>query len=211
MKLDFESARQRLISYNTGFYRGHPNLDLDARGYKLFAGGLPDEPEALVEMIRFVGEDYGGAQKRFLNGQEFRQVSEDIARNFSASPGLARASQLIKSVDPIETIIPPESVVADLFRPFRTDKHWPVWASKFLHFLRPDTFPILDSRAESALDLRRRTPYDRYYVEFMSKFRETMRDNKDTLASLHSLEDFVSPHIVKVLDKILYVTVEQNQ
>jgi hypothetical protein len=57
-------------------------------------------------------------------------------------------------------------------------KRWPVWASKVLHFLRPDAFPILDSNAKKPLGLKNLVNSSRGYHQFSPCFRDVWRTLK---------------------------------
>jgi hypothetical protein len=58
--ITLETAIQAVEAYNSGRYNGFDNLQLDLRGRQIFAGGLGQTLEAILEQVRFIGEDYGG-------------------------------------------------------------------------------------------------------------------------------------------------------
>jgi hypothetical protein len=78
-----------------------------------------------------------------------------------------------------------------------------VWASKTLHLLRPDVFPILDSRARKALGLNLGSS-SRDYNGFTSCFRDVLLINSEALAAARVADAGESPTDVKLLDKILF-------
>ena len=64
--IDSATAVDAVHAYNAGSYRGRPNLELDHLAFDRFRTGLPEDKAGLIDAIRFVGEEYGGAQQRFL-------------------------------------------------------------------------------------------------------------------------------------------------
>ena len=72
--LSRDEALSAIRAYNSGSYRGHRNVDLDRRGYALLAEGVPDNLGALIEAIRFFGEDYGGAQHASFRTDSLRRA-----------------------------------------------------------------------------------------------------------------------------------------
>jgi hypothetical protein len=83
-------------------------------------------------------------------------------------------------------------------------KQWPVWASKTLHFLRPDVFPILDSNAKKPLGLKNLVNSSRGYHQFCIMFRDVLLANRDALTSASTADGKESPSDLKLLDKVLF-------
>lgn len=83
-------------------------------------------------------------------------------------------------------------------------KQWPVWASKTLHFLCPDVFPILDSNAKKPLGLNNLVNSSRGYHQFCSIFLDVLLANAEALAAARSADAGESPSDLKLLDKILF-------
>jgi hypothetical protein len=142
---------------------------LDREAYDWFSNGLSDDPGQLIDQLNFVGDQYGAVQERFLT-HDIRTEAALVA------PALHRViDQWLKAVNdakPLIEEVPDESTIAFLFSPFRATKQWPVWASKTLHFLRPDAFPILDSNVKKPLDLRNLGGSSGDYHRFCSCFRD---------------------------------------
>jgi hypothetical protein len=177
------------------------NLEIDAEAYARFSAGLLDEREWLTDHIRFVGEDYGGAT--LPTTDRYREEAALIVRNLV--PILGRFRQLVASTHPLSVAVPDESTLAFLLDPFlRGPKRWLVWASKTLHFLRPDAFPILDSRAEKALGLSRRENLAQYYRTYCEVIRALLISNAGVLTTARDIDKGSSPSDLKLLDKILY-------
>jgi hypothetical protein len=104
---------------------------------------------------------------------------------------------------PLIEEVPSEANLAFLFSPFNCTSQWAVWASKTLHFLRPDAFSILDSKAKKALRLNLGTS-SRDYHTFCSQIRRVLLANAASLAAARIEDKAQSPTDIKLLDKILY-------
>lgn len=151
LRFDSATAVRAVNAYNADCYRGRSNLEIDRTAYERFLLGLPRKRLELVDLVRFVGEDYGGAQRRFLPHGYFEEAALLVAR---LHPVLDQYLATVAAASPLEDRAPSLEMLTSLLMPFHGSKRWPVWASKTLHFLRPDVFPILDSRAKVALGLR---------------------------------------------------------
>jgi len=196
-----EIAIQAIREYNAGCYKGRRNIDLDHEGYELFQGGLSDDENEQVEQLRFVAEEYGAVQQRFLPHSivdEARLVAKNLA------PILDEWGAKVAQSRPLRYHSPDEGVLELLLRPFTATKRWPVWAAKVLHFLRPDVFPILDSRAECALGISPASNPVSRYARFCSTFREVLLANEHALACAREVDKGNSPSDLKLLDKILF-------
>ena len=199
--LDSASAITAVREYNAGRYRGQANVDIDRRAYDRFRNGLPDDESSLVEMIRFVGEDYGGAQRRFLP-HGYREEASLIVANLLPVLGQWRA--MVASARPLAEGVLDEAALTILFAPFTGTKRWPVWASKTLHFLRPDAFPILDSQAKKALGLATLGSSPGDYQRFCSAFHRMLVASRPALEAARRVDGGISPSDLKLLDKILF-------
>ena len=195
------SAIQAVQSYNDGRYRGRSNLDVDRDAYSRFNKVLPERESELIECIRFVGEDFGGAQRRFLP-HSYTDEAKAIVANLR--PVLNGWNVIVESTRPLSQSIPSEVEISMLFAPFVGTKRWPVWATKTLHFLRPDAFPILDSRVKKALGLQSLGSTARDYHRFCAAFLEAMQNNAESIESARQFDRSTSPSDIKLLDKILY-------
>ena len=60
-RVDAGKAIRAVREYNAGGYHGRTNLDIDRTAYARFRDGVPRSEAALIELVRFVGEDFGGA------------------------------------------------------------------------------------------------------------------------------------------------------
>lgn len=201
LRFDSETAIGAIRAYNVGEYRGRANLEIDRIAYERFRAGLPDDEPALIEMIRFVGEDYGGAQRRFLPHSYREEAGLIVAK---LRPGLDQWRGTVVAARPLAEHVPDETTLAPLLAPFVGTKRWPVWASKTLHFLRPDAFPILDSRAKKALNMASLGSSPRDYHRFCSAIHDALVANHEALADARGIDGGASPSDLKLLDKILY-------
>jgi hypothetical protein len=201
MHLDPAAAMRAVHAYNSDSYRGRPNLVVDREAYDRFRGGLPEDDAALIDSIRFVGEDYGGAQRRFLPHGYCEEAALIVNH---LRPIRTRWNSALRSAAPISTSAPDEALLSCLLAPFFGTKKWPVWATKTLHFLRPDAYPVLDSRAKAALGMRSLGSTPRDYRRFCITFRETLLNNEAALEAARNVDGGTSPSDLKLLDKILY-------
>jgi hypothetical protein len=201
IRIDPAAAVRAVHDYNSGNYRGRPNVEIDREAYGRFRGGLPDDDAALIDAIRFVGEDYGGAQERFLP-HSYSEEATLIVDNLE--PVRARWSTSVASASPIAASPPSEASLAYLLAPFVGTKKWPIWATKTLHFIRPDAYPVLDSCAKAALGMKSLGSTAADYRRFCVAFREALLNNDDAIEAARDADDSTSPTDVKLLDKILF-------
>jgi hypothetical protein len=201
--IDPAVAVRAVSAYNRGRYRSRLNVDIDRDGYDRFRSGLASGMSALVEQLRFVGEEYGGAQARFIS-HGYREEAALMATKLA--PARDELSVLINELPPLNASVPSPEVLTRLFAPFAATKRWGVWASKTLHFLRPATFPILDSRAKTALSLRSLDSSAPDYHRFCLCFQEAIRNNALALTAARAVDNGTSPSDLKLFDKVLYET-----
>ena|SRR2546422_551549 len=201
INIDPALAVRAVRAYNRGRYRGRLNVDIDRDGYERFRHGLSADTAALIEQLRFVGEDYGGAQARFIPHGYHDEAALMVTR---LAPGRQELSTIVNGLPPLSAAAPNPGVLARLFAPFVVTKRWGVWASKTLHFLRPASFPVLDSRAKKALGVASLGSSAADYHRFCLRFREALSDNVQALLAARTADDGESPSDLKLLDKILY-------
>ena len=199
--LDPQTTADAVRRYNSGSYRGRSNIDIDRAAYARFNGDIPTDPVSLVDAIRFVGDEYGGAQRRFLP-HSYTAEAALIASHLI--PVLAEWRAAVAAAVPLREGSISEHTASLLLAPFHGTKRWPVWATKTLHFIRPDAFPILDSRAKIALGMKNLASTARDYARFSDVLRQLLLSNDDILNAARSADSGASPSDVKLLDKILY-------
>lgn len=199
--IDPSVAERAVVAYNLGTYRGRPNVEVDREAYERFRNGLPEGRDELLDAIYFVGNDFGGAQARFtphgVRAEAELLVGGILPRVYDLNAALKAASAL-------EVELPDQNLIIELFSQFEGAKHWGVWASKTAHFVRPDSFPILDSRAKKALGVPALSGTPREYGRFCALFRQAMLDNADALTAAKLRDHGESPSDIKVFDKVLY-------
>ena len=200
--MDPAACRTRILEYNSERYRGFgTNVEIDAQGYALFSSGISHDQYQLIQQILFVGEVYGGAQARFLPDgykAESERITDKLMVDLKGYSSLLAGSRAL-----IETI-PSEQSLERLLSPFDTTKRWFVWGTKFLQFLCPDTFPVVDSRVTTLLGLDQSGSMGRRYHRAMRVIREVVNRNLDLLEELRSWDQERCPSVLKVLDKVLY-------
>ena len=197
--IDPAVAVRAVSAYNRGRYRGRLNVDIDRDGYERFRSGLASGMSALVEQLRFVGEEYGGAQARFIS-HDYREEAALMATKLA--PALGELSALINDLPPLDTAVPSPEVLTRLFAPFAATKRWGVWASKTLHFLgRPHSQS--STRVQRPRSLDSSAPD---YHRFCLCFQEAIRDNALALTAARAVDNGTSPSDLKLFDKILYET-----
>jgi len=201
--LDPAACRTRILEYNSERYRGFgTNVEIDSRGYAVFSSGISRDRNQLIQQVLFVGEVYGGAQARFLPGG-YKAESERITGKLMID--LEGYWSLLAASRPLVETIPLEQSLERLLSPFDATKRWFVWGTKFLQFLRPDTFPIVDSRVTKVLGLDEGGSMGRRYHRAMRVIREVVNRNFDLLEELRIWDERRCPSVLKVLDKVLYV------
>ena len=105
---------------------------------------------------------------------------------------------------PLLETTPSEQSLERLLSPFDATKRWFVWGTKFLQFLRPDTFPIVDSRVTTLLRLDQSGDMARRYHRSMRVIREVVNRNFDLFEELRIWDKRRCPSVLKVMDKVLY-------
>lgn len=197
-----DELRVLVDEYDRGEWRGKGNVALDREAYRLFEHGLEVDDARLVDMLFHVGANYGGA---FVPDGDVRLQAQRLATAVRADrhkliPVLKRQASLIDRVPLVADVVA-------LLAPFRSDKTRFVWGAKFLHFLCPETFPIIDRTIEYALGHRQRLGnYAGYLVAFCGLVRDVALANLASLTAVRRQgREFAEPSILKVLDKALWV------
>lgn len=199
LRISPDDAAEYVREYNLSSYRGRSNTALDREAYALFRGGISRDAPRMIEQIAFVGEQYGGAQERFGSIQAEAAL---LASNLH--PILDEWLKVAREAKPLCERVPDQVTLDFLFSPFAGTKQWPVWASKTLHFVRPDVFPILDSNAKKPLGMKNLVNSSVGYRQFCSSFRDVLLANRDALTSARTADGDESPTDLKLLDKILF-------
>lgn len=199
-----------ISAYNSGVYKktGRKNVDIDNDARRRFAGGLAQTPSDIKEQVRFIGQDYGGTAYTLAGqllpdriGQAIYSVRSQYAQ---------RASSAI----PLISSVTDRKLVEFLFHPFEqilespngrsTQKNWLTWGTKFWHFLNPDAFAILDSRARKFFSISTRKNVIDTYCEFLDKFRASMTSHQGWFPRLRQIDGGLAWNDIKLWDKVVY-------
>jgi hypothetical protein len=193
-------VKELVREYDNGSWRDHSNVELDREAYALFEGGLDVDEQRLIAMLSHVGMFYGGA---YRPDGDCRHLAQLIATDFRGQT--AELQKLLNQQRPLTEQVPSVRDVAALLRPFQRDKTWFVWGAKFLHFLRPDAFPIIDRRVEAALGYQQRLSNSPgYLVSFCQVTRDVLLTNLKVIQRARATNSG-SPSDLKLLDKLLWV------
>jgi len=208
MAPDFESitlpvAVQAVQAYNAGLYAGGmKNPDLDRRARAVFAQGLASTPDGVLEQVRFIGVDYGGAAGFKAAYSLVPAIAADI---FAARDRYGAAA---RAVPPLLRAAVQVQVVEELYAPFVKELHgkrnWLVWATKFWHFLNPDAFPVLDSRVDDFFRTGGRSQSPSKYVFVCGRFRDFSVAHHAWLPELRKADGGLAWSETKLWDKVCY-------
>jgi hypothetical protein len=173
MKVTYQTAaladaERGIRIYNHGLYGYVKNPDLDERARQMFSGGLGSTSQDILRQVEFIGKDYGGAAGFKAAYSLAPEITQDIFEN------RAIFVQTIQSAKPILLEIPSRESIKILYAPFTKHIHgksnWLVWANKFWHHLKPDTFPIEDRFVDAFFKIND-SPSVEKYMKFLEKFR----------------------------------------
>ena len=200
-----ENAKYAVKIYNEGLYGCVKNPDLDERARQMFANGLGSTTEQIARQVDFIGRDYGGAAGFKAAYSLVPDITRDIAGNRE------RYEKAATSAHPIRSEIPNRSTVEILYRPFVKPLHgksnWPVWASKFWHFLNPDAFPIEDSRVDTFFVISDPNSVDKY-LKLLKRFREFALSHEGWVLHLRQVDGSADGEVPcsenKLWDKVFY-------
>jgi hypothetical protein len=199
--ITLETAIRAVKAYNSGSYRGRKNVNLDLQVRQSFAAGLAPTLEGIIAQVRLIGEDYGGVAGFPKALTLAPDVAAEIHRDRKSYTALITAApplmQAHSSVDTVTHLLQPFT------RPLYGKRNWHVWASKFLHFLNPDAFPILDSRVARFFGLWGSNSAAKY-VELLRRFRTFAITHQSWLESLRIADGGHAWSDTKLWDKVCY-------
>ncbi|MCY1260037.1 hypothetical protein D9M68_100240 [compost metagenome] len=204
--ITLETALCAIRAYNSGTYRGEPNVELDRRARQKFANGLARTLEGIYDQIRFVGADYGGVSGYQAALRLTETIALEIYMDLDAYRRCAEgAPPLIEAPSAMETI---EFLYKPFCKPLNDKQNWLVWASKFWHFLNPDAFPIGDSRVYGFFGLSGWPNCSYKYVELLQNFRKFALDHQKWIESLREADSWHAWSDNKLWDKVFYGLLE---
>jgi len=201
-------ALNAIRSYNQGKYdkSGRTNLEIDREGKSLFQDGLKREKGALEDQIRWVGNDYGGAAHTIASKELPSPIADTILQDWDAY-----YSRIIEQRPLIENTMS-KMVIRELYRPFRqrieTEKrtlmNWMTWGTKVWHFVNPDAFQIMDSRAKRFYRVATSKDPVAAYLELEDRARKLLLSHKAWLADMRAADQGEAWSDLKLWDKVAY-------
>jgi len=200
--ITLEIAKKAVQAYNSGCYGRFKNPELDDLARGLFCGGLATSKEGILKQVRFIGIDYGGVAGFKMAVSLVSAIADDI---FKARD---RYASLVEGAPPILNGQIPKGTIEELYAPFIKELHdkrnWLVWATKFWHFLKPEAFPILDSRVAKFFSIPDRLQGVDKYVYFCDRFRDFALSHRDWLPALREVDGGLAWCDNKLWDKVCY-------
>lgn len=205
--ITLDTAIRAVKAYNSGWYRGEPNLELDRRAQQTFSGGLACTLDGVYEQVRFIGDDYGGVAGFPAALSLAPMIAQDIYINLDAYGNRAKAAPaLIQTPSTKDTI---EFLLDPFDKPLHGKRIWLTWASKFWHFLNPNAFPIGDSRVCRFFGIQSWSNSSHKYAEgIMENFRKFAVEHEAWLEPLFEEDGGHSWSEIKLWDKVFYGLVE---
>lgn len=180
---------------------------VDAEGLNKFNFGLGTTLLAIQEQVHWIGKEYGGTAYMLAT----KRLPPIIANDIFAIRD--QYSYMVSHVAPLVQQTPDRLTVFYLYGPFlqnlvtpsgKTMRNWMTWATKFWHFLKPDTFPIMDSRARKFFLIPiGNDPIDAY-VELLIWVRHTMIEKADWLPQMRLADCRHAWSDIKLWDKVAY-------
>jgi hypothetical protein len=204
--LTLQEATKAITNYNRGYYGKKLNIDIDEDGYQLFKAGLGSDFDEIEQQVHFIGKDYGGVagfkSAIKLSGSIAKCILNDrlyFIENAVEAPSLTEFPVALE-------------VLSRLYRVFVQELHghsnWHVWATKFLHFINPNTFPIQDSRVNKCFNLTSLPNSPQKYRELMQAIRQFLVQHQTWLPALREADENHSWSDLKLIDKVFYMFVE---
>jgi hypothetical protein len=202
LTITLDRAMQAVQAYNSGVYHGRKNIEIDRQAREKFDGGLSCSLEGIREQVRFIGVDYGGTAGFPAARVLVPEIASDIYEVRDQYSELARnAPPLLETVSSVE-------VIKKLYSPFvkliHGRQNWQVWAAKFWHFLKPDAFPVEDSRVDKFFHMHSRPNSPEKYVAVMQRVREFILSDQAWLPQLRAIDAGRARSDIKLWDKVFY-------
>ena len=206
--LSLQQALSAIRSYNKGTYgrSDRLNIDIDNEGKVLFKSGLSSNRERLTQQIAWVGKDYGGSAHTIARSVLPSKIADTILENFTSY------TSLINKQQPLHVAIPSTTDIQVLYHPFkqrvqtkkRTLENWMVWATKVWHFINPEAFQIMDSRAKKFYQINTSSDIVAQYLQLQVNARSLILKNQGWLQQMKSVDEGLSWSDLKLWDKVAY-------
>jgi len=202
------NALDAIRRYNRGVYgkSGRTNLEIDRDGKSRFHNGLERRKEKLERQIRWVGKDYGGTAHTIASKELPSRIADTILEDWDAY-----RSKIIGQPPLIENTMS-EAVIRELYRPFiqrldtknRTLKNWMTWGTKVWHFVNPEAFQIMDSRAKRFYRISTSKDPVAAYLELEEKAKELLLRYEKWLVDMRAADQGEAWSDLKLWDKVAY-------
>ena len=203
-KISEADAEQAVRDYNEGtdLHTDMKNPDVDHVGRVLFESGLGRCMEEIEVQARWVADDYGGVR------EHIDQTAKQAAKNIYSER--VQYDCIVRSISPLISKVPNTNEIEYLRGKFLKQSGLPqdaiVLAYKFLHFLRPDVFPPVDSHARRFYDVQGGSRSISAYEEALKRVQYILRGNVSSI-DIAKLRRVDGPHYqgdIKLIDKIAY-------
>jgi hypothetical protein len=207
--LTLQEATDAIKKYNLGYYGKKLNIVLDQEGYQLFNAGLGSDLDEIEQQVHFIGKDYGGVagfkSAIKLSGVIARCIFDDRLYFIENAVKAPRLTESLVAFDVINRLY------IAFIQEFKGSSKWHVWATKFLHFINPNTFPIQDSRVNKCFKLTSLPNSPRKYYESMQAIRQFLLKHQTWLPTLREADENYSWSDLKLIDKVFYMIAENKK
>jgi hypothetical protein len=205
--ITLDDALKAVNRYNYDSNGCIKDADLDIRARRMFAGGLGRGVEKIAEQLEFIRKDYKGAT-RAPGG---RELSLKIAQQIYGN-----RANYVEALQKWDLSAPRRDVLAVLYDPFKEPAHrrdgvkienWLVWGTKFWHHLKPDAFPIEDSRVDTFFQIDDYASVDKY-MNLLPRLRKFVLEHQAWIPRMREVDgDIDGPTPCsenKLWDKMFY-------
>jgi hypothetical protein len=181
-------------------------LGLDAQAVAIFSNGLGASPSEIERQLEFVLHRYGGLAHDPRRGSPASEIAQAVHQYRDAWIDLLVGASAFHLETAEWNFAVPEPVHFECFGLLRKVGSTAQirCMTKFIHLLRPDAFPVVDSWIGAALDvgLNHNSGKDAYR-DFVHRFLDFVTKHRETLLSLKSSEKPSSWSDIKLVDKVL--------
>lgn len=188
------------------------NVELDDR-LRVLLHRLGRTERELSEQLEAIALDYNAVRTKRMGLELSSRIARDLVayRQVYESEVAAARDLAAMRADDFELLFRPFQ--QEYHSPVRTFRNWGVWVSKFLHFLNPAAFPILDTRVSAALLGHHPTSNARGYARFRDAFRTFTVTRAAWIPELRTAEHESragqaltsgSPHDNKIWDMVFF-------
>lgn len=181
-------------------------LALDAQAVAIFSTGLGASPSEICHQLEFVLHRYGGLALDPQRGSPATEIAQSVHQHRDAWIDLlvgANAFHLELAEWNFAVPAPVHFECFGLLRRIGSAAQIRC-LTKFIHLLRPDAFPVVDSWVGAALDVGvDHNSGKNDYSDFAQRFLDFVTNHREILLSLKSSETPPSWSDIKLVDKVL--------